>query len=54
MATTSRPLLRIHAPAAFEHPCSAQLTYLLFLKMADERTKAPYNQKSPVPEIDWP
>src|SRR3970040_2096630 len=23
-----------------------QLTYLLFLKMADERTKAPYNQKS--------
>ena len=27
-----------------------QLTYLLFLKMADERTKAPYNQKSPVPE----
>ncbi len=27
-----------------------QLTYLLFLKMADERTKAPYNQKSPVAE----
>lgn len=27
-----------------------QLTYLLFLKMADERTKAPYNQTSPVPE----
>ena len=27
-----------------------QLTYLLFLKMADERTRAPYNQKSPVPE----
>jgi type I restriction enzyme M protein len=27
-----------------------QLTYLLFLKMADERTKAPYNQPSPVPE----
>ncbi len=27
-----------------------QLTYLLFLKMSDERTKAPYNQKSPVPE----
>jgi type I restriction enzyme M protein len=23
-----------------------QLTYLLFLKMADERTKAPYNQES--------
>ena len=27
-----------------------QLTYLLFLKMADERTRAPYNQPSPVPE----
>jgi type I restriction enzyme M protein len=32
-----------------------QLTYLLFLKMADERTKAPYNQKSPVPDhYGWP
>jgi type I restriction enzyme M protein len=32
-----------------------QLTYLLFLKMTDERTKAPYNQKSPVPdEFSWP
>ena len=32
-----------------------QLTYLLFLKMADERTKAPYNQNSPVPEqYSWP
>lgn len=27
-----------------------QLTYLLFLKIADERTLAPYNQKSPVPD----
>ncbi|BCA54269.1 DNA methyltransferase [Nitrospira sp. KM1] len=27
-----------------------QLTYLLFLKMADERTKAPYNQPSPIPD----
>ncbi|MCP4466594.1 MAG: SAM-dependent DNA methyltransferase, partial [Halieaceae bacterium] len=27
-----------------------QLTYLLFLKMADERTQAPYNQASIVPE----
>ncbi len=26
-----------------------QLTHLLFLKMADERTKAPYNQPSAVP-----
>ena len=32
-----------------------QLTYLLFLKMADERIRAPYNQKSPVPEkYSWP
>jgi len=32
-----------------------QLTYLLFLKMADERTKAPYKQKSPVPDkYGWP
>jgi type I restriction enzyme M protein len=32
-----------------------QLTYLLFLKMADERTKPPYKQQSIVPKIyDWP
>ena len=32
-----------------------QLTYLLFLKMADERTKEPYNQRSIVPaEATWP
>jgi len=32
-----------------------QLTYLLFLKMADERTKIPYNQKSIIPKgYDWP
>lgn len=32
-----------------------QLTYLLFLKMADERTKVPHNQKSPVPDkYSWP
>jgi type I restriction enzyme M protein len=31
-----------------------QLTYLLFLKMADERCKPPYNQASPVPAgYDW-
>jgi hypothetical protein len=34
---------------------SEQLTYLLFLKMADERTKTPYNQPSAVPaKYDWP
>ncbi len=32
-----------------------QLTYLLFLKMADERTKPPYEQPSIVPKnYDWP
>ena len=32
-----------------------QLTFLLFLKMADERTKKPFDQKSPVPHgYDWP
>ena len=32
-----------------------QLTYLLFLKMADERTKPPYNQPSAVPaKYNWP
>ena len=32
-----------------------QITFLLFLKMADERTKAPYNQTPLIPpEIGWP
>ena len=32
-----------------------QLTYLLFLKMADERTKRPYKQESPVSgKYGWP
>src|SRR5215472_16639848 len=31
-----------------------QLTYLLFLKMADERTKPPYNEPSRIPEqYNW-
>jgi len=31
-----------------------QLTYLLFLKMADERSRPPYNQKSSIPSsYDW-
>lgn len=31
-----------------------QLTYLLFLKMADERTNPPYNLPSPIPKVyDW-
>ena len=32
-----------------------QLTFLLFLKMADEQTKEPWNKPSPVPAgLDWP
>jgi len=27
-----------------------QLTYLIFLKMADERTRPPYNQPSQIPD----
>lgn len=31
-----------------------QLTYLLFLKMDHEQTKAPYNKQSQIPkELDW-
>ncbi len=31
-----------------------QLTYLLFLKMADEQTKPPFNKKSAIPEdLNW-
>jgi type I restriction enzyme M protein len=32
-----------------------QLTFLLFLKMADERSRPPYNQPNPVPAVyAWP
>ena len=32
-----------------------QLTYLLFLKMADERTKPPFNKESSIPKkYAWP
>ncbi len=32
-----------------------QLTYLLFLKMADEQTKSPFNKPSTIPNgLDWP
>ena len=32
-----------------------QLTYLLFLKMADERSRPPYHQPSPIPAAyAWP
>ncbi|MBC7621837.1 MAG: type I restriction-modification system subunit M N-terminal domain-containing protein [Aeromicrobium sp.] len=32
-----------------------QLTYLLFLKMADERSQPPYSQPNPIPKAHgWP
>jgi len=32
-----------------------QLTFLLFLKMADEQAKPPFNKPSPIPKgKDWP
>jgi len=32
-----------------------QLTFLLFLKMADEQSRPPFNKKSPIPEMySWP
>lgn len=32
-----------------------QLTFLLFLKMADEQSRAPFNKRSPIPKgFDWP
>lgn len=50
MATTLRDY-----PSTSLRAGSEQLTYLLFLKMADERTRAPYHQTSPVPEqYGWP
>ena len=33
---------------------SEPLTFLLFLKMADERSQAPFNKPSPIPKnVDW-
>lgn len=32
-----------------------QLTFLLFLKMADEQTRAPFNRPRIIPkDLDWP
>jgi type I restriction enzyme M protein len=41
-------------PSASLRAGSEQRIYLLFLKMADERSRPPYNQPSPVPaSYDW-
>lgn len=39
-------LMRIHALAIFEHPYSRTTTYLIFLKMADERESAGHQSNS--------
>ena len=42
-------------PSAWLRTGSEQLTFLLFLKMADEQSRPPYNKTSPVRKgYDWP
>jgi type I restriction enzyme M protein len=41
-------------PSALLRTGYQQLTFLLFLKMADEQSRAPFNKRSPIPkEFDW-
>ena len=41
-------------PSARLRTGSEQLTFLLFLKMADEQSRAPFNKRSPIPkDFDW-
>jgi type I restriction enzyme M protein len=41
-------------PSAGLRTGSEQLTFLLFLKMADEQSRPPFNKPSPVPKnVDW-
>ena len=36
------------------HDRQPQLTFLLFLKMTDEQSQAPFNKPSPIPKnVDW-
>ena len=36
------------------HQYVSELTYLLFLKMADEQSRPPFNKQSPIPKgFDW-
>jgi type I restriction enzyme M protein len=51
---TGQTCLLYRYPSASLRAGSEQLTYLLFLKMADERSRPPYNQASPVlAGYDW-
>src|SRR5581483_1571954 len=47
VGTREKPRLTLRDDGMSYGDYVEQLTYLLFLKMADERTKAPYNQKKP-------
>ena len=56
-----RNILRDDGLSSGEYPSTwvrtgyAQLTFLLFLKMADEQAKPPFNKPSPIPRgKDWP
>jgi len=41
-------------PSASLRTGSEQLTFLLFLKMADEHSRPPFNKRSPIPKgFDW-
>ena len=41
-------------PSARLRTDSEQLTFLLFLKMADEQSRPPFNKPSPIPKnVDW-
>ena len=40
--------------SAWLRTSSEQLTFLLFLKMADKQSQAPFNKPSPIPKsVDW-
>ena len=41
-------------PSAWLRTDSEQLTFLLFLKVADEQSRVPFNKRSPIPKhADW-
>ena len=52
---SGKPLLTLRDDGMSYGDYVEQLTYLLFLKMADERSRPPYHQPSPIPApYAWP
>jgi hypothetical protein len=48
------PALAAQADAQASGDYVEQLTFLLFLKMADEQSRPPFNMPSPIPKnVDW-